>query len=70
MFQYRLTTFNVLTNVVNVQRLTSLLIAISDDEYCLERDVTFKFNQISVFKLFLLKSTFKVLNCKKLTKNY
>ena len=31
-FQYRLTTFNVLTNVVNVQRLTSLLIAISDDE--------------------------------------
>ncbi len=38
--QYRLSTFNVLTNVVNVQRLTSLLIAISDDEYCLERDVS------------------------------
>jgi hypothetical protein len=54
MFQYRLTTFNVLTNVVNVQRFTLLLIAISDDEYCLERDVTFAFNQISVFKLCLL----------------
>jgi hypothetical protein len=39
-FQYRLATFNVLTNVVNVQRLSLLLIAISDDEYCLERDVT------------------------------
>ncbi len=32
MFQYRLTTFNVLTNVCNVQRFTSLLIAICDDE--------------------------------------
>ena len=64
-------TFNVinLTSLTfNVVRL-KVLIAISDDEYCLERDVTWRdvqiFNQISVFKE-INKEFYKLVACQML----